>query len=454
MKEKKRKNIVIYWLLMIALFVVVLLAQQLVASIMQGSLSTSKFGSEATFEILWAGLVLIVVLLFKNKYIFTQKRLGFFESIPYILPELLLSGFFVLISIIGIIGNDSPLDIYAVFNLVLYCLFVGIVEEFLCRGWLLNEFLERYSNNKKEILLSILFSSLIFGVVHFINIGETQGVFETLVQVMNAAASGIFLALVYYKTKNIWIVVASHAIWDFSLFLSQANSLGDCLSAAPTTMSVIANVIRGIIVSGAYLIFCYWLYRQTDLYEKEVKDTKDYLIAIGIVIYIVGLFSSAFFASDDTLCPDFQSKAIKGQYQVSYYNYYKYKVEDTDLILEMDEETGKLWMKNEKTEETVYLTDNDRYRDYLLVDNHNYFSIMIQTSRNVILYGTYSKYDIDNVDTFNKMKDQLEKYAVPDIASLGVLEIEDDSYHYPLLVSNIGEQLYFSEKDKLYINQG
>ena len=94
--EKKRKHIVIYWLFMIALFVGVLLSQQLVASMMQGSLSTSKFGHEATFEILWAGLVLIIVLLFKNKYIFTQDRMGFFESVPYILPELLLSLFFAL----------------------------------------------------------------------------------------------------------------------------------------------------------------------------------------------------------------------------------------------------------------------------------------------------------------------------------------------------------------------
>ena len=84
--EKKRKHIFVYWLMMAVLFVGVLLAQQVVASIMQGSLAASKFGAEATFEILWAGLVLIVVLAFKNKYIFTQKREGFFRSAQYALP--------------------------------------------------------------------------------------------------------------------------------------------------------------------------------------------------------------------------------------------------------------------------------------------------------------------------------------------------------------------------------
>ena len=446
---KKRKHIFVYWLMMIVLFVVVLFAQQIVASIMQGSLSTSKFGEEATFEILWAGLVLIVVLLFKNKYIFTQKRLGFFESFQYILPELLLSGFFVLISVIGIIANDNPLDIYALFNLALYCIFIGIVEEFLCRGWLLNEFLERYSNNKKEIVLSILFSSFIFGVIHFINIGETQGVFETLVQVMNAAASGVFLALVYYKTKNIWVVVASHAIWDFSLFLSQANSMGECLASDPTTLSIVMNILRGLILTGAYLLFCYWIYRQTDLYGKEIKSTKDYLIAIGIVLYIFGLIF-VFDGGGESLCPDYSRKAIDAPYKISYYNYEKYKLENTDIVLEVDSDTGKLWLKNEKTDEHCYLTENTKYRDYLLIDNYNYFSIMIQTSYNVVLYGNYAKSEITSLKDFNE---KLEKHVVPDIASLGVIEVEDDEYQYPMIRSTIGEQLYFDSKEKLYINQ-
>ena len=198
MKEKKRLPLFWYWIFMIVLFLIIMLSQNVVAGIMGGSLVTSRFGEDATFEILWAGLVLVVVLLFKNKYIFTQKREGFFKSFQYILPELLLSGFFILISVISMIAHNNPIDKFAIFNLMLYCLFVGIVEEFLCRGWLLNEFLERYSRNRKEIILSILASSFIFGVVHFINIGETQGLFETLVQVLNAFAGGVFFALVIH----------------------------------------------------------------------------------------------------------------------------------------------------------------------------------------------------------------------------------------------------------------
>lgn len=454
MNEKKRKHIVVYWVCMVGLFIMVLLAQQIVASIMQGSLSTSRFGKEAVFEILWAGLVLLVVLAFKNKYIFTQKRENFFKSIRYIVPELLLSGFFVLISIVSILSSGNPLDIYSVFNLALYCLFIGIVEEFLCRGWLLNEFLERYSNNRREILLSIFFSSVIFGVVHFINIGETQGFVETLVQVMNATAGGMFLALVYYKTKNIWVVVATHAIWDFSIFLSEANSLGDCLSGTPTNVMVIVNIIRGLALTIAYLLFCYWLFRQTDLYYHEYDNPKDYLVAIGVALYVVGLLFINNTSEGYYLCPDYSRKPIESSYKVTSYNYASYELSDVSLILEMEEETGRLRLRDTSNENSVYLTKNANYYNYLLVDNDSFYTILIQTRENVILYGNFSKSSVQRDESYlKKVQKKFEKVVVPEIESLGVLDMEGDSYHYPLLISELREFLYFGSDGKLYINQ-
>ncbi len=450
--ENKRKHIVVYWLFMIGLFLIVLFSQQLVASIMQGSLSTSKYGPEATFEIIWAGLVLIIILVFKNKYIFTQKREGFFNSFQYILPELLLSGFFILISIISILVKDNPLDWHAVFNLALYCLFIGIVEEFLCRGWLLNEFLERYSRNRKEIILSILFSSLIFGVVHFVNIGETQGFFETLVQVMNAAAGGIFLALVYYKTKNIWVVVATHAMWDFSLLLSQANSMGECLSGKPTLLSISVNIVQGIVLIVAYLLFCYWMYRQTDLYPKEKKGNKDYLIGIGIALYIGGLLLLNV-PDEGGLCPEYKNKMIDTPYQVHYYYYGDYSLGNTDLVLGTNSDNGRVWINNTDTEEHVYLTKDDDYLDYILIDNALDFTIIILTDYNIIYYGNYSKVDIEGTkDYMNTIKAGLEKKVVPNSNALGVIEIDGDGYLYPMIRTELNEYLYFDKTGKLYLD--
>ena len=42
-----------------------------------------------------------------------------------------------------------------VVNLLIGCFLVGVAEEFLCRGWLFNEFLERFGETKKGVWFSI-----------------------------------------------------------------------------------------------------------------------------------------------------------------------------------------------------------------------------------------------------------------------------------------------------------
>lgn len=451
MKDKNRKHIVVYWFFMAVLFVFLLFSQQIVASIMQGSLSTSKYGFEATFEILWAGLVLLVVLFFKNKYIFTQKKLGFRESFLYIMPEVILSCFFLLVGISGIYENGTPVDIFAIINLALYCLFVGIVEEFLCRGWLLNEFLERYSKNKKEILLSIFFSSVIFGIVHFINIGETQNFAETLVQVMNATAGGIFLSFVYYQTKNIWVVVFSHALWDFSLFLGDANSLGDCLAGVPTQFGVVVDVIRGLVLIFSYLLFSYWLYRQTDLYPEEIKNRKDSLIWTGIGLYLFALLILSV-PEQGGVCPNYSYQSLEKDYQVTYYHQDVYHLQDAPLSLQL-EDNGRVLLKSTVGEEYVYLTNKgeDCYQ-YLFVENDNYFTILIQTRYNSFYYGTYQKKSHYDLEALQKIRDSLVLEVVPEISSFGVLKIQGDHYSYPMIETSLGKILYFDKKGRLYMN--
>lgn len=448
-KEKKKVPIFVYFIGMIFLFVVYLFAEQIFASVAANSIATSKFGSEALFEIMWAGVVLIVVLLYKNKYIFTQQQEKFSESIKFIMPEIVLSIFFLFISLIGLIANNNPVSIGAIFNLGIYCLFIGIVEEFLCRGWLLNEFLERYSDTKKGTILSIIFSSFIFGVIHFINIGETQGVFETLVQVMNAASSGIFLALVYYKTKNIWVVVFSHALWDFSLFLSQANSLGDCLSGVPTKEMIICDIVRGLVLTAAYLCLCYWMYVQTDLYTKEKKGYKKFF-PIGVVVYLIGLFFINMTAEDYYSCPEYTRKKIEDPYRVVSYNYDEYDVEFFGLKLEGSNDG--IALKSTVGGSSVNLVDE--YYDYLLVDNDNSYSILIQVGANSVLYGNYPKSQISfDEEYLNKVKEGLSKYVVTDINGLGTLSIQNSEYKYPVIKSTLGEYLYFDKDNKIYIDK-
>ena len=67
----------------------------------------------------------------------------------------------LIILVVSFIEIIDSVNIPVVLNLAIYCLLIGLVEEFLCRGWLLNEFLERFSNSKKNIIISIVLSSLV-----------------------------------------------------------------------------------------------------------------------------------------------------------------------------------------------------------------------------------------------------------------------------------------------------
>ena len=447
---KKKTPIFGYFLLLFFIFVVLFTLQQIFIRQISISLFYYKFGAETISEIIWAGLVLLIVLLFKNKYIFTQKREDYFKSFKYIAPELILSGFFLLVSILSIVTNQGKIDSSSIFNVALYCLFIGIVEEFLCRGWILNEFLERYSDNKKEIKMSIFFSALIFGLIHLMNVGSTHGIAEVLVQVMNATAGGIFLALVYYKTKNIWVVVTSHAIWDFSLLLGDVNSLGDCIVGTPSNQMILSNIISGIFLTVAYLCLCYWLYCQTDLYEGKEKK-RNYLIIIGVGIYLFSLFFGGAPEEGYYTCPNYQYKRIEDNFKASFYQYDKYTLEDEGLELYLDA-NNHLVLKNKNNDKVELLTDN--FYNFLLIENSDTFSIFIHKDYNVVLFNEFLKADIqESKDYLESIKESLETFVTTDIDEIGVLEYQNSEYKYPIIKDKQYNYLYFDIDKKLYMNR-
>ncbi|MGL5244085.1 MAG: lysostaphin resistance A-like protein [Sarcina sp.] len=76
------------------------------------------------------------------------------------------------------------------------CIFAPFIEEFMYRGILLNGFLKKYTPNA-----SIIFSALIFAIVHF-----------NIPQGINAFLLGLILGYVYFKTHSIYICIFMHFI--------------------------------------------------------------------------------------------------------------------------------------------------------------------------------------------------------------------------------------------------
>ncbi len=79
----------------------------------------------------------------------------------------------------------------------------GLGEELIYRSFFLGQFVSLIKNVKYKWTLSLVISSIIFGIGHF-NDG-TQAIFLT-------AINGFILGVVYLKTnRNIWAAFIAHA---------------------------------------------------------------------------------------------------------------------------------------------------------------------------------------------------------------------------------------------------
>ena len=195
-KNKRKTHIFTFFIKMCLLFIIVQFFSNILPSFLAISVQSEKYGFEFIIECFLALFILIVLLLSKNHYIFTEKRENFLKSLILGVPILIFSIFYLIFNAMTI----TDFNLFHLINIILYCFSIGVAEEFMCRGWLQNEFIERYSKNRKQVILSILLSSLVFGLMHLSNVLSGQTLFETIIQIIQATAAGFLFGSIYYRT--------------------------------------------------------------------------------------------------------------------------------------------------------------------------------------------------------------------------------------------------------------
>ncbi len=149
----------------------------------------------------------------------------------------------------------------AVIIILIWGMGVGLFEEALCRAVLFNTFRNRMGESRSSIVKSIVFSSLIFGCMHFINLMDCPNlVVTTFNQVAYATLIGISLACIYYITDNIWVVSILHGLFDIA-----------------------ATIMGCFVTSGSHI------YADQDITVLEAIKTSG-LFAITAVIFFILLF--------------------------------------------------------------------------------------------------------------------------------------------------------------------
>ena len=69
-------------------------------------------------------------------------------------------------------------------------------------------------NSKDKIIVPLFISSILFGLMHLVNI-RNQPLGNTIIQVLGVMAFGLFAAVVYMKTSNLIFAIVVHAMNDF-----------------------------------------------------------------------------------------------------------------------------------------------------------------------------------------------------------------------------------------------
>ena len=469
---KKKNNIILYMLKILLIFISINLFLIFLSSVLGIYSLNYKYGVDYITEMIYALLVLIIMLLFKNDYVFTQKKDKFFTGIKLGLPMLVLS---VIIMISNIISLEE-FHLIKFINVLLLSLFVGIAEEFLCRGWLQNEFIEKYSKNKKMVLTSIVLSSLVFGFMHILNLGA-QSLFETILQVINALGVGFLLGVLYYKTKNIWSVIFLHSFYDFAIFLGQMNDIKDCTYGTPTTPILIVESLSIIFINFLWISAAVKVIQKCDFPDQKAskEKTNPYLNALIWISLIMVLtpFENLVYGYDEyQTCYNYETKKISDNYEVHYPNYDRYLIdgitkdityEETDSNKEVVNlnnysyefyiEKYEVYLENKNTGYKVKF-DYDDVSKIEVIKNESEYMLLIHTYENesTIYYSDYIV--VDNMsnenDYLDSIKNSFIKFEFPELSSVGYITIDNKEEKYPLMSSSNNEY-FIIENRKLYL---
>lgn len=139
---------------------------------------------------------------------------------------------------------DAEISTIAFYALV--CFGVGFFEEMAFRGCAFMLILKSRTQSKAEIFLAIFLSSVVFGLIHFVNVFFGASPAAVLLQIGYSALIGALCSMVLLLTHNIWLCVLLHASYNFCGGLIERYGSGTQWTTAEMIFTAIVSVIVGV----------------------------------------------------------------------------------------------------------------------------------------------------------------------------------------------------------------
>lgn len=247
------------------------------------------YGIQLLAELSMLAVMVLMTFLWKMERVFTCRGRGFGQSLLPAAPLLVLYALAGVESLIFSIGSplQNPLHILL---FVLCMAAVGITEELTFRGMIAGMFYEKYGATPAGVWLSVMASSLLFGLVHITNaIGGAASLSGVLIQMVGAIALGMCLAALYFRCRNLWAVAAVHGFMDFCALLTSGVFQGDSLTDIIDGYSAVSLVSFGIYaVIALILLRPYYMRQITSRPDSDLSTTIKLGVTTGLVGVLVG----------------------------------------------------------------------------------------------------------------------------------------------------------------------
>ena len=149
---------------------------------------------------------------------------------------------------------------------LVYCS-TGFFEEILCRGFMLNLFLNKWGDTQRGIYGSTLLSSVLFGSFHLIC--HHSDFLQDITQVIIAFFIGMAFAACYLRIKSILPVVILHALFDIGGSLNELSPIGHA-----TANSSLPAALLSIGITSILFTYSLFILRKAKI-ERQLEYTSN-----------------------------------------------------------------------------------------------------------------------------------------------------------------------------------
>lgn len=437
---KNKQNIIKILIKVVLIFIIFEVFTRTVGSILTSNIWNSLNNGKYTRYFISEFVVLLCSLIFlkiTNKtYIFKEKRMNFLESLKICLPIVILS---ILVFLANVTSLDLKNNIPNIISVIFYSISIGLFEEIFFRGIILNELLENYSTTKKETIVSIVLSGIIFGAVHLTNLLAGQDLLSTIMQFIQSMSIGILFATSYYLSKNIWALIFLHSFYDFSLLLGDVNLVTECSYVDNVPFSITASsIIVSIILSLIYLVYSVMIF-----IKRNNEENQNCKIIIYLLICLYFIFNIIFSfintnIDDYYVCPNYEEKTIE-KIETHYYGYDDYYYQDNDLNIHVYKDNDVVKIKDEINNLEINVDIKNVTR--LVVIDDTIMIIAIDKTNYKLYFNKLT--DLNNINNF-------KEFIIPASNAVGYLIDKDKDLKYPMIKSS-NNSIYVIDENKLYL---